>query len=163
MGVVVGIDPGAKGAIAFYDTKKHSLMIYDMPMEKRGNLSLVDARQAYRIFKDLESTYKHVVTCIALEVVTAMPQDGVASAFKFGHRAGMIEAVARCACPFADLWPLRPAVWKAALGLTKNKEDSLFLARKTFPSHTAYFKLKKHDGRAEAALLAIATAKILYG
>jgi hypothetical protein len=46
---------------------------------------------------------------------------------------------------------VRPAVWKRALGLGKDKEACRLGAMLLFPS--ADLRLKKHHGRAEALLL----------
>jgi hypothetical protein len=45
-----------------------------------------------------------------------------------------------------------PSVWKRALGLGKDKDASLHKARLLFPM--AELHLAKHDGRAEALLIA---------
>jgi hypothetical protein len=45
-----------------------------------------------------------------------------------------------------------PAVWKASYGLSKDKHASLHKARLLYP--TAELHLAKHDGRAEALLIA---------
>jgi hypothetical protein len=47
---------------------------------------------------------------------------------------------------------ITPAVWKRALGLSSQKLASLHKARLLFPG--AELHLAKHDGRAEALLLA---------
>jgi hypothetical protein len=41
------------------------------------------------------------------------------------------------------------------MNLSKDKELSRAMAIKTWPSMAEFFKLKKHDGRAEAALMAL--------
>lgn len=53
-----------------------------------------------------------------------------------------------------ELNKVPPSTWKAELGLTSDKNKSLELARELFPEAKEYLKLKKHDGRAEALLLA---------
>jgi crossover junction endodeoxyribonuclease RuvC len=45
-----------------------------------------------------------------------------------------------------------PAVWKRSYGLSRDKHASLFKARLMFPA--ADLHLAKHDGRAEALLIA---------
>jgi hypothetical protein len=49
-----------------------------------------------------------------------------------------------------------PAAWKRAVGVTADKRSSLDLARTLWPSDAdRWFRLAKHDGRAEAALIAV--------
>lgn len=45
-------------------------------------------------------------------------------------------------------------MWKARTGVTADKKTSLALARRLQPAHAATtFRLVKHEGRAEAALI----------
>lgn len=82
-----------------------------------------------------------------------MPRDGVASAFRFGYGAGVIQGIFD-ALEIKTL-KIKPSVWKNAKGLNSNKKYSIDLARKLFPDYREhYFRLLKHDGRAEAAILA---------
>lgn len=81
-----------------------------------------------------------------------MPKQGVTSVFDFGVSKGIAIGAAA-----ADLWSLRfvsPARWKRALGLTADKDQCRRRAIELWPEHAALFKLKRHDGRAEAALIA---------
>jgi len=50
---------------------------------------------------------------------------------------------------------VRPQAWKKKMGLIgKDKTASRGLARELFPQYAERFKLVKHDGLAEAALIA---------
>ena len=88
---------------------------------------------------------------VVLEQVGAMPGQGVTSTFNFGHGAGVVETVARLSCD--DVVMVRPSVWKKSYGLTADKDGSRTLAT-TIAGSDAHWRLKKHDGRAEAYLLA---------
>jgi crossover junction endodeoxyribonuclease RuvC len=79
-----------------------------------------------------------------------MPRQGVASSFAFGVVFGSILSVLQAMQIGIDL--VTPATWKRALGLSSDKRASLDKARLLFP--TADLHLAKHDGRAEALLLA---------
>ena len=85
-----------------------------------------------------------------VERVSAMPRQGVASSFTFGVGLGSILGTLQTLRLPIEL--VTPAQWKTALGLGKDKRVSLDKARLLFPS--ADLHLAKHDGRAEALLLA---------
>jgi hypothetical protein len=79
-----------------------------------------------------------------------MPAQGIASAFQFGVGFGSLLGVLQALHIRIEL--VTPAVWKRSYGLGKDKHASLHKARLLFP--TADLHLAKHDGRAEALLLA---------
>ncbi len=85
-----------------------------------------------------------------VERVSAMPRRGVASAFNFGVGFGSVLAVLQARHVAIEL--VTAAVWKRALGLSSDKAASLHKARLLCPA--AELHLAKHDGRAEALLLA---------
>lgn len=146
--LVLGIDPGNSGGIAFYcaETKK---------------LATVSALDSAKPLSDLIKTTNHLVKFAVVEEVGAMTYidkhgekrgQGAAASFSFGKNAGVIEGILTSF--EIPIFYVKPAVWKALMGLTSNKGDSLNLARTLFPAFKEQFKLKKHDGLAEAALLA---------
>ena len=146
---VLGCDPGKKGAIALISGSE-LVHVFDMPVValKKGTKvcchTLNDHLAA--LF------YEHGPIDVAvLETVHATPQMGVTSAFDFGRSSGVVEMalVARG----VRLEQVQPAAWKRALGLDANKNSSLALARAKWPGSDA-FSLQKHEGRAEAALIA---------
>ena len=79
-----------------------------------------------------------------------MPKQGVASSFALGVGLGSILGVLQAMHVPLEL--VTAAAWKRALGLSSDKRASLHKARLLFPS--AELGLAKHDGRAEALLLA---------
>jgi crossover junction endodeoxyribonuclease RuvC len=80
-----------------------------------------------------------------------MPKQGVTSVFRFGYGAGVVEGVFATLCIPIEF--VRPQVWKKSFGLGSDKEQSLALARRTWP-YADSFTRKKDEGRAESALLA---------
>jgi hypothetical protein len=85
-----------------------------------------------------------------VERVSAMPKQGVSSSFKFGVGFGSVLGVLQALqLPFDFV---TPAKWKGDLKLGKDKKASLHKARLLWP--TADLHLEKHDGRAEALLIA---------
>ena len=79
-----------------------------------------------------------------------MPKQGVASSFTFGVGLGSILGCLRAM--HLPIEFVTAAVWKKSYGLGKDKHASLHKARLLFP--TADLMLAKHDGRAEALLIA---------
>jgi crossover junction endodeoxyribonuclease RuvC len=82
-----------------------------------------------------------------------MPRDGHVGAFAFGRGFGIIEtALAAADLPFSCV---RPQVWKKRLGVTADKDQARQRATQLLPRGASLWPLKKHDGRAEAALIAL--------
>mgnify|MGYP001566043985 CR=1 FL=1 len=89
-----------------------------------------------------------------------MPHQGVVSTFAFGRTYGQLEGV--LSCLEIEAVRLRPATWKALLGLDARKQLSLEMARRTWPLAAArYFGRVMDNDRAEAALLALLGARRL--
>jgi len=134
---ILGIDPGATGAIAHFHDSQYGYDVYDMPPNPADLAELIGR------FGDVEMAY--------LEKAQAMPKQGVTSMFNYGVGYGTIIGVlAARSIPYTLV---TPAVWKRALGLTgKPKDASRALARSWFP-HAPLSRAKDH-GRAEAMLLA---------
>lgn len=148
----LGIDPGLTGALAFYDPVTGDLEIFDMPTFKEERNSktkmTLDLYQLARIVDDKASQVKQAV----VELVNAMPKQGVTSSFSFGFSAGAAQTiVAANMIPMILVAPLR---WKKVLKLNASKDASRIKASQVMPRHAHLWSLKKHDGRAEAALLA---------
>ena len=144
--MVLGIDPGFTGAIAFLNDEG-TLKVFDMPLMKIQNKKQVDPYKFQRLLGE--------VACIEfaiIEDVHSMPNQGVASTFRFGYNAGILLGVLTALR--IEVLRVKPSVWKSSLGLSRNKKQSLELAKKNFPNYSEYFKRAKDDGRAEAALLA---------
>ena len=84
------------------------------------------------------------------------PAKGAVGAFSFGRARGVVEGVLAAAgvrCQF-----LTPACWKRAVGLPpgRDKDAARGAAIQRWPAKAELFSRKKDDGRAEAALIAIA-------
>jgi len=139
-GVILGIDPGVTGGIA-YLYPDGRVVAEDIPVA--GGEVDVDSLAA-RI-----RTYR---PCMAvIERAGAMPGQGVSSTFKFGAAYGALRAVV--AALEIPQHIVGPAVWKRHFSLDKDKERSRALAIRLWPG-TGWFSRKKDHGRAEAALIA---------
>lgn len=153
MKAIAGIDPGLDGAIALVTSS--TIDILDMPtFELKGKRHL-DLFGIARFF-DLHAG--SIVRAI-IEEPSAMPGQGVSSMFKFGFNCGVAQMAA--ACSFIPTKLVRPNMWKAAMGLSSDKDASRALASRMFPKFSHLWALKKHNDRAEAVLLAVYGSKKL--
>jgi crossover junction endodeoxyribonuclease RuvC len=82
-----------------------------------------------------------------------MPGQGISSTFAFGKTFGIILGVlAARGIPLT----LVPAVrWKRRLHVQKSKDAARARASQLLPRCADQWRLKKHDGRAESALIAL--------
>ena len=145
--LTLGIDPGQTGALALLDVDGQPELLEDLPVIRDLSLAWIDGAR-------LQSTLLNAIRgrpCRAvIERVSAMPKQGVASSFAFGVGLGSILGVVQALHLPLEL--VTPGRWKRALGLGAEKRASLDKARLLFPS--ADLSLAKHDGRAEALLIA---------
>lgn len=144
--MIIGIDPGFSGAIAFL--YKQELDVVDLPIMRIKNRKQVDPVS----FTAIINCAPRKIAFAAIEDVHSMPKQGVASTFKFGYNAGILLGVIQALG--IKVFRIDPSIWKAALGISSDKKESLALAKKLFPAYKAYFTRVKDNGRAEAVLLA---------
>jgi hypothetical protein len=150
MSVVMGIDPGVSGAVAFYHIAAPSrIAVDDVPLVG-GEINTAELARLIRI---------HRPSIAVIEKVSAMPGQGVVSMFNFGRSYGDVRGV--IGALDIPLHFVTPQKWKKHFGLTSDKEQCRLRAIRIFPHAAESFKLKKHDGRAEAALIALYGAEIL--
>jgi crossover junction endodeoxyribonuclease RuvC len=156
---IVGIDPGASGALVILDTKTNTLEVIDMPCVevKRGtrNVRQVSAQHVVDVLADKE--IEHAV----IEKVGAMPGQGVSSMFAFGRAAGVVEgalAGLRIATTYVS-----PQEWQKHMRVIGGKDGSRSRASQLWPKQSDAFSRKKDDGRADAALIAGYGSKLMAG
>ena len=155
---IMGVDPGASGALVILDTDDRSIVVIDMPTTKvkRGprTVNQVDAVALSHALQPYSGE------CTALvEKVHSMPGQGLVSTFSFGRAAGVLEGVlAALDIPFS-LIP--PQTWTKAMRLFGGKDGSRARAQELFPDQAHLFARKKDDGRADAALIACYAAERL--
>jgi crossover junction endodeoxyribonuclease RuvC len=148
--LVVGVDPGLTGAIGFLRDGVF-VAVEDMPTVLKGVGSVkseVSPAGLKTLIRERLQPGESVVA--VLERVGAMPGQGVSSVFSLGDSFGCARSVLATAGFETHL--VSPVTWKKYYKLTADKELSRALAVKIWPS--APLHLKKHDGRAEALLLA---------
>jgi len=148
----IGIDPGLGGAIALhmYDSSVDLVVCHDMPVIKVGNRRRLNIASVVAILREWRTI--HGPLDAALEHVSARPRQGVVSAFTFGEGFGALEAALCSAGHRMHL--VRPATWKRAMRLGKDKHASRIRATEYWPEQWELFQRTKDDGRAEACLLA---------
>lgn len=152
----IGIDVGNNGAIALLVDGKLETVV-DMPVVEiqRGKTMKrqVSAQALVGIIKEMNPTHA------AVEKVASMPNQGVSSMFAFGRSAGVIEGV--LAALEVPVSYVQPAVWARTMNKGYGKDASRHRAMELNPDKQELFKLVKHDGRAEAVLIAMWGAKQL--
>lgn len=148
---ILGIDPGLTGAIAAADVvhgRAADPRVFDMPVsESIDGRKLPDHVEIYDVIRDLSPDL------VILEHVEARPGRGSVTTWRFAQGFGGTLAAARLACDGPRVHLVRPAIWKAALSLSSDKNKSLALARSEFPDAAGHLSRAKDDGRAEALLL----------
>lgn len=150
MTTILGIDPGLSGAFAWLDDSGR-LAIEDMPVFeiKRNGKS----KRQVNLQALVALTRREPVLSCELEAVSAMPHQGVTSMFSFGRTLGQIEAaIAAAGIPISYA---SPVVWKKALRVPAGKDGARARASQLLPAYAHLWPLVKHDGRAEAALIAL--------
>ena len=137
----IGVDPGKSGACAVIHDGGQ--LVADWPGDPAG------AAEVLRGWLE-----RFEIRLAALEKVGARPGQGVSSMFAFGRNLGAWEGVfAGLRIPYVMPTPQQ---WQRGLVMPSDgadpKDRALTVARRLFPD--ADLRLKKHDGRADALLLA---------
>jgi crossover junction endodeoxyribonuclease RuvC len=148
---VLGVDPGATGALAMWDTGVDALIVCDMP----GATVRVGKAQRRQVSETwLADIIKHYEPDTAwLERVHALPKQGVTSSFSFGLAYGIVRGVLAALGVPATL--VTPQEWKRSFRLGPDKNEARLIAARLFPANASSFLRIRDDGRAEAALLAL--------
>lgn len=144
---ILGIDPGIIGGWAILDADGDLVSAGDLPVAGTSAQRMVSAP----LFRTVIDQYRPKSAVV--ELVSAMPKQGVSSSFKFGRAVGVIEGVIGGAS-IPTQW-VSSARWKKALRLSSDKEASRQMAIRRWPGLAWLFSRKKDHGRAEAALLAL--------
>ncbi len=151
--LVIGIDPGLGGALALLTSDGVLVDIDDMPVLADGaagrraiNAPLLAARvRAWGAGKAF------------CELVGPRPGEGAVGAFGFGRSRGIIEGVLGTMGVPVDM--VAPAWWKRRIGIppgADKKDVARSEAIRRWPALADRFARKRDDGRAEAALIAVA-------
>ncbi|HFI2182833.1 TPA: hypothetical protein ACGPOX_005166, partial [Enterobacter roggenkampii] len=109
MTVVLGIDPGCSGALVLVTEQGGYIDHLAMPTIKVGTKSRVNGAAVSAWLR------QYGITHAFLEQVGAMPGQGTASMFTFGHAAGVAEGILQgLNIPYTLV---TPQAWKKSAGL----------------------------------------------
>lgn len=154
--MLVGIDPGASGAIAWISDEGHLIEARDLPVQKvNGRSVLMPAVLADMLAGDRRPVHAY------LERVSTRPGEGHVGAFAFGRGFGMIEGVLAALGIAVTL--VTPGEWKKAQRIPADKGAARARASQLWPGLAGTFSRVKDDGRAEAALIALYGAQRAQG
>ncbi|GJD45830.1 hypothetical protein AFCDBAGC_3707 [Methylobacterium cerastii] len=144
----LGVDPGLHGAWALLDGHGLLLVAGDFPIGADGEIDVVRLADTWRDLAPQAATVELVGQITRIKG-RAM---GISGRFNFGRRYGAVLAVLDLLAIPRD--SVDPTLWKARTGVSADKKTSLNLVRRLWPAHApTIFRLIKHEGRAEAALI----------
>lgn len=148
--IILGIDPGLSGALCFDDGEaRHIVDIPTFSLARNGkNKREVDAIKLASAWHEHRPRIGHAF----VEQVGAMPGQGVSSVFAFGKSYGILIGI--LAANGVPVTFVAPKVWKKQLGVPSSKDGARARASELMPETAGEWRLAKHDGRAEAALIA---------
>ena len=147
---LIGIDPGASGAIVVIENGEPIEWML-MPTMKVGSTTKVNAAALANFI--LCATDDADGTVARVEHVHAMPKQGVSSSFNFGHSCGVIEGVLGALEISIEL--VTPQKWKKAAGLIGTEKDAARVkAIQLWPSWRELDKKGAGQAYADAALIA---------
>lgn len=148
--LILGIDPGLSGALAFLDTTTDAVVIMDMPTVEVVRNGKTKREVSAALIADLVAG-KGVVQAF-VERVSAMPGQGVSSMFSFGRSVGVLEGV--LAAYEIPTTLVTPQAWMKAMNVRAGKDGSRERAMQLFPQYADQFARKKDNGRSDAVLIA---------
>lgn len=158
--LVLGIDVGINGALAFFDPDRGLLDLVDMPklqIERNGKTkSTISAPMLAALIRARSETLIGAL----VEQVGAMPGQGVSSMFSFGRSLGIVEGT--LAGLHIPVFFSTPQSWQKVARVAGGKDGSRARASELYPAYAAAFSRKKDDGRADAALIAWVGATTVF-
>lgn len=165
----IGIDPGFTGAVAVIDTDFDMVSFWDTPTAqvktaprrktvqdvlenrkpKHGVKQEYLPSQMAVILRDLKDANCHVW----LEKVGAMPGQGVTSMFRFGVGFGLWQGI--IAALELPMTLVTPQAWKKEIMVAVSDKDATRIkAQSLYPSCVKDLCMIKHQGRADALMIA---------
>ena len=141
--LIIGIDPGIKGAICFFENGEVKDVI-DMPTMQDGkkNKKQINGNQIYNEISSRIVNLEQTKINVVVEQVSAMPGQGVTSMFNFGQSFGVIKGI--CAAMQLSIFFVRPAMWKKYFNLINTEKDaSRTKAIEMFPKISSNLSKKK--------------------
>lgn len=151
---ILGCDPGASGALAFFSPESGTLDVIDMPVVQVKRGGKLKSEISPQMLSSL--IRPRLVDRAVIEKVGAMPGQGVSSMFQFGRSVGQLEGV--LAALMIPTEYVTPQQWQKAVGVRDGKDGARARAAELFPAYAHLFARKKDDGRADASLIAFFAA-----
>lgn len=151
--MILAVDPGIHGALAYYDGV--ALSVRGMPTYtiKAGKRQTDRPRiDEARLVSMLRSA-KLNAQVLVIEQVGGIPGQSAPAAFTFGHGVGVVIGAA-VALGYR-IERVAPSQWKSALRVPADKRASRARASELLPAYSDLWPLQKHDGVAEAAMIAL--------
>ncbi|MDQ2696926.1 MAG: hypothetical protein M3Z21_16430 [Pseudomonadota bacterium] len=146
MTLFLGVDPGISGALAVLDADGALVDHLHMPIIQGGKRARVNAAALAQFLAGFQGQRLTAY----VERVGAMPGQGSASMFSFGHSAGVLEGV--LAALEIPLELVVPAAWKRHHGLIGRPKDAA-RARAVHLYPAAPLHRKRDAGLADAILI----------
>lgn len=147
---VLGIDPGCSGALVLITEQGSYIDHLAMPTIKVGTKSRVNGAAVAAWIRQYGISHAY------LEQVGAMPGQGTASMFTFGHAAGVAEGILQgLNIPYTLV---TPQAWKKSAGLIGSDKDA---ARSR--AIQLYPELRALDAKAKGQAIADALLIARYG
>lgn len=165
---VIGIDPGATGALALLEDDV-ILDVVDMPVfvtavgtTRQSQMNIpalvsifngwIDRVLERRGLKDDPGTYEGLLNCY-MEQVGPTPGKSPVMMFRFGEGFGILKGI--ISVLGIPLTLVHPAVWKRVMRCSREKDEARLLACQTFPAFSASFSKGKDHNRAESSLIGL--------
>lgn len=162
--MILGIDPGLRGALALFDPDTCSIVrsssIATNTVFRNGKRRLtLDIPMLVRQIREYATPgVIGVLERVAAYRISGRRQGG-SSMFSFGKTAGAIEAALAASGISYSL--VMPAIWKKALGCPADKDGTLVIAGQLMPASVEHWTPRRKvrtkadcEGIGEAALLA---------
>ncbi len=150
--IIIGIDPGLSGALAFLEGKK-VLKVIDMPVMSDGKKNKKQLNSALLASFIKENIKDHANISVVVEQVNAMPGQGVTSMFNFGQTFGAIKGI--CATLELPIYLIRPSKWKKHFDLINSSKDaSRTKVIEMYPHLSKELSKKKDVNKSDAILIA---------
>lgn len=147
MSVILGIDPGNKGCMAFLDKKMEILDLISLRTETRG---VIDTNSLSK-FRKLIVRWKPKEAWI--EQVSYTTKDSSQSMFLLGKYYGIFMGLlSGLEIPLIEVPPNK---WKQKLYVPANKDQSRARASALMPLCASAWSERKHHDIAEAAMIAL--------
>ena len=165
--MIIGIDPGINGALAFLDGDSTEVLDLPKVAKSSGKGNEINPYELWSMLTKYPPGVPVYLEKVHAGVFGGRPgrrcplckqmrkqSMGAVSAFGFGDTFGCIRSV--CACTGNPLHLVAPPTWKKAFGLIGvDKDRPRTLALQRFPALSGELKRKKDLDRAHALLIAL--------